>query len=74
MSGKLRTLVWKTGVLTITQRPLSNWLLFHRLEGVKMTIASSAKEATLGPASDRKHDQICPSEGIGPASNQLIGL
>jgi hypothetical protein len=22
MSGKLRTLVWKTGVLTITQRPL----------------------------------------------------
>jgi hypothetical protein len=50
---KLISSVWKTGVLTITQRPLSNWLLFHRLEGVKTTIASSAKEATLGPASDR---------------------
>ena len=41
---KLRTLVWKTGVLTITQHPLTKNLLFHGCLVVKTTI----DEATFG--------------------------
>ena len=65
---KLRTLVWKTGVLTITQRPLSNYLLFHRLEGVKMTIASRVKEVTLGPVSDSAAEPSCDDRIDGDCS------
>ena len=44
MSGKLRTLVWKTGVLTITQHPLTNSCIFQGFAGVKTTMVSLARK------------------------------
>jgi hypothetical protein len=46
MSGKLRTLVWKTGVLTITQRPLTIWFIFHGLKGVKTSMGNVSLTST----------------------------
>ena len=36
--------VWKTEVLTITQRPLTNCLLFHTLGGVKTAMTDAARK------------------------------
>ena len=37
--------VWKTEVLTITQRPLTNYLLFHTLGGVKTAMTDAARKS-----------------------------
>ena len=59
MSGKLRTLVWKTGVLTITQRPLTKSCIFHGLGGV-MTAMAEAANANAKHGSKRTISAVQP--------------